>query len=222
MPTLTFKVDKERDIRNAWELCNLDTPFLENEEKKQLDSTYKTLWGKRSFEECREEIKLYTEFLYSSGIMDTFKEGVEKTWGKINDEYFNRLERITKTPICSNEFTAYTTTVGRCLYNINDFSLIVSIRRPLLQCLRTIGHELMHLQFHYNYWDRTEKEIGKEKTADLNESLTILLNLEFGDLWLVEDKGYDSHRSLRKFIYEEWKKEKDFGKLIESCIGHLK
>src|SRR5271157_990947 len=181
MPALAFRVDRERDIRNAWELCNIDTPYLENEEKKQLELVYKKVWGARSFEECRGEIDNHIGVLYSSGIIDIFKEGIEKAWGKINDEYFERLEKITERHICPNGFTAYTTSVGRCLYNIKDSSLMVSIRRPLLQCLRTIGHELMHLQFHYNYWDKIEKEVGRDKTADLNEALTTLLNLEFGD-----------------------------------------
>jgi hypothetical protein len=160
--------------------------------------------------------------LYSSGIIDAFKEGIEKAWGKIHGEYFTRLERITKKPICSDKFTAYTTTVGRCPYNVKDSSFMVSIRRPLLQGLRTIGHELMHLQFCNTYWKDIEKQIGKEKTDDLNESLTTLLNLEFGDLWLVRDEGYPNHRIIREFIEEQWRKEKDFDVLMKESINYFK
>jgi len=52
--------------------------------------------------------------------------------------------------------------------------------------------------------------------------LTILLNLEFKDLWFVEDRGYDVHKELRNFISDEWKKEKDFEKLLDKCILYLK
>jgi hypothetical protein len=67
-----------------------------------------------------------------------------------------------------------------------------------------------------------EDEIGKEKTADLKESLTVLLNLEFGNLFLAKDRGYPLHQKLRSFIEEEWKKEKDFDKLIGKCISFIK
>lgn len=99
---------------------------------------------------------------------------------------------------------------------------MISIQRPLLQCLRTIGHELMHLQFHNAYWDKMKKEIGEEKTSDLNESLITLLNLEFGDLWLVKDEGYFLHQEMRRFIEKEWKKDPNFEKLLENCIMFLK
>jgi hypothetical protein len=221
MSRLIFKIDKEKDIRNAWELCNTNIPYLENEGKKQLDTIYKNLWRGRNFDKCKKEIGEYIGSLYSSEIMDIFKEGVEKAWGKINETYFKRLENITKKPICTNEFTVYPTSVGRCSYDIKDFSLTVSIRRPLLQCLRTVGHELLHLQFHSYYWKLLESKIGKEKAIDLNESLTILLNSEFEDLWLVKDEGYPPHQELRKFITTEWEKEKDFDILLDKCVIYL-
>jgi len=48
-----------------------------------------------------------------------------------------------------------------------------------------------------------------------------LLNLEFKDLWFVKDCGYKSHRELRKFISDKWKEEKDFEKLLNSCVVYL-
>ncbi len=80
----------------------------------------------------------------------------------------------------------------------------------------------MHLYFHKFYWDSVEKKLGKEKTSDLKEALTVLLNLEFKDLWFVEDKGYESHKELRNFIMEKWKEEKDFEKLLEKCVEYIR
>ena len=80
----------------------------------------------------------------------------------------------------------------------------------------------MHLYFHKFYWNKIETEIGKEKTGDLKEALTILLNLEFKDLWFVEDLGYESHKELRNFIMEKWKEEKDFETLLDKCVEYLK
>ena len=67
-----------------------------------------------------------------------------------------------------------------------------------------------------------ETEEGKEKTADLKEALTVLLNLEFRNLWVVEDAGYEVHKELRNFITNKWNEEKDFDILIQKCITHLK
>ena len=56
----------------------------------------------------------------------------------------------------------------------------------------------------------------------LKEALTVLLNLEFKDLWFIEDEGYKKHKELREFIAQEWKKEKDFEKLLKKCVKYLK
>ena len=80
----------------------------------------------------------------------------------------------------------------------------------------------MHIQFHNTYWPKIEKQIGKEKTADLKEALTILLNLEFKDLWFVRDEGYEIHQELRKFIEKEWKENPDFDILMKKCVEYLK
>ncbi|MEK6917774.1 MAG: hypothetical protein AABW51_02395 [Nanoarchaeota archaeon] len=222
MPTVTFKLDKDRDIRNVWELCNMTLPWTESTEKKPLERDYQDLFRNRSFEECREEIWNSIKGLYSLGIVDAFTASAKKSWEGLNQEYFLRLERVTGRAVYTQNFVAYTTTVGRCPYNIQDNSFMLSIRRPLLQCLRTSGHELMHLQFSHYFLDKMVAQIGNAKTADLNESLTVLLNLEFEDLWLVEDRGYPSHEKLREFIALEWKKEKDFDVLLEKCVGYLK
>lgn len=222
MPTLTFKLDQEKDIHNAWELCNIPLLWAEPSEKKPLEIDYKELWKNRSFEDCREEILKSVEKLYSLGIVEAFRTGIEKSWIALNDSYFERLERITRRQIYTDNFTAYVTTVGRCPYNIKDNSFMLSIKRPLLQCLRTSGHELMHLQFSHYFWKKTAEQINNEKADSLNEALTVLLNLEFRDLWLVEDEGYPMHKELRGFISKEWKKESDFDTLIEKCIEYFK
>jgi hypothetical protein len=222
MPTIIFKLDEDRDIRNVWELCNTSLLWIESTEKKPLEEGYKNSFRNRNFEECREEIWNSMKGLYSLGIVEAFRDSVEKSWAGLNKQYFSRLERVTSREVYVQNFIAYATTIGRCPYCIKDNSFMFSIRRPLLQCLRTSGHELMHLQFSHYFLDEIVAQIGDTKTTDLNESLTVLLNLEFRDLWLVEDQGYPTHQKLREFISEQWKKEKDFDVLLEKCIGYLK
>jgi len=122
----------------------------------------------------------------------------------------------------TEEFTARLTTVSSCPYNTGDNSFMINFFSPIPGVLATTGHEIMHLYFHKYFWDDTEKEIGKEKTADLKEALTVLLNLEFKDLWFVEDKGYEPHKELRDFIKSEWKKQKDFDLLLKNAISYIK
>lgn len=222
MPTLRFELDKDRDIRNAWELCNIQFPWAESKEKMPLKEDYKSLWKGKDFDECREEIWNSIKVLYSSGIIEAFRIGVEKSWAGINQKYFSRLEKVTGRQIYTDSFTTYMTSVGRCPYNPEDNSFMISIKRPLLQCLRTSGHELMHLQFHHYFWEEISKKIGNAKAADLNESLTVLLNSEFRDLWMVEDTGYPTHQRLRGFIGRTWKEVNDFDLLLKKCVEYIK
>ena len=95
MPTLTFKLNNEKDILNAWELCNVSLPWAEPVEKKPLEESYKSLWRDKTFEECKEKIWDSIKGLYSSGIVEAFRTSVEKSWEGLNQEYFSRLERVT-------------------------------------------------------------------------------------------------------------------------------
>jgi hypothetical protein len=88
--------------------------------------------------------------------------------------------------------------------------------------LNTMGHELLHFHFFEHYWNKIEKQIGNNKTDDLKEALTVLLNLEFKDLWFKYDQGYSNHQELRKFISQQWKKKKDFNLLLKKCVEYLK
>ena len=88
--------------------------------------------------------------------------------------------------------------------------------------LLTAGHELMHLHFHEHYFNRVEKELGNKRAHDLKEALTVLLNKEFMDLWFIPDNGYELHKEIREFILKEWKKEKDFDKLLTKCVDFIK
>lgn len=141
---------------------------------------------------------------------------MEKAWKEIEKEFFIRMDNLMKNNFDEN-INAYLTTVGSCPYDPDEPSFIFSLFYSLPKSLQTCRHEIMHLYFHKFYWEKIE-----EKTAKLKEALTVLLNLEFKDLWLVEDYGYESHKKLRDFIVEKWREEKDFEKLLKKCVGYLK
>jgi len=219
MPRVIFKFGKERDLRNIWKTCNFNSDW--HDFKKNLDDNLLKIAQDKSFEECKDELKEYYERFHNLELIKIFEESLQKAWGEINNEFFKRLEKIMKKPICSEEFIGYITTIGRCPYDPDEKNFMVSLFYSIPQSLVTIGHEIMHIQFHNTYWDQIEKEIGEEKTADLKEALTVLLNVEFKDLWFGKDRGYDSHQKLRRFIEKEWENEKDFDVLMKKCIKYF-
>ncbi|MEK6875443.1 MAG: hypothetical protein AABX30_02060 [Nanoarchaeota archaeon] len=218
-PKVNFKFNKEEDLRNIWETCNNTSSWYDY--KKTIHSSFLEICQGKNFEECRDLLEKRRIKMYDSGIIEIFTESIQKAWNIINNEFFARLEKLMKNKIYTKEFTAYITTVLRCPYNLEESWFMVSFFRDISNALKTAGHELMHLQFHNTYWPKIEMKIGEEKTADLKEALTILLNLEFKDLWFVEDQGYEKHTELRNFIKEQWEKEKDFDILMERCVEFL-
>jgi len=221
-PKVVFKFDKEKDLWNIWLKCNTNSKFGDFE-KNIPPKIIKIIKGKE-FEECKKELLKLRKKTYTSSLFPVVVNSFNKAWNIINDEYFKRLEKIMKKQICSGKFTAYLSTMGAHSYNYNIKSpfFMVGFFGGIPSALEMAGHEIMHIQFHNAYWKEVEKKIGFDKTNDLKESLTILLDLEFKDLWLIKDKGYDSHKELREFISKEWKKKKDFDILLDKCVKYLK
>jgi len=220
MPKVKFVFDKEKDLFNIWETCNKSSSWYDH--KKNISSTFLEICEGKEFDKCKKELEDYRTKMYNSRLIELFVDSIQKAWNKINDEFFKRLEKITKRKFKFEKINAYITTVMRCPYNYQEPSFMVSFFRDLTGALSTCGHELIHIQFHNTYWNDIERQTGKEKTADLKEALTVLLNLEFKDLWFVEDKGYEPHKELREFIEKEWQKKKDFDVLMKKCVTYLK
>lgn len=218
MSKVIFRFDKEKDLRNNWHKSNWKEPFSS---EFKIDPKIKEICSGKTFEECKEDLSDYLSKMQNSPYINLTVQSLEKAWRIIEKEFFGRMDRIMKNKFIG-EIHAYLTTLGTCPYNPEDSSFMFSIHYALLKNLQTCGHEIMHLYFHRFYWDKIEEQVGKEKTADLKEALTVLLNFEFKDLWFVMDFGYESHNELRRFITEEWKEEKDFDLLLDKCVQFLK
>jgi len=217
MAKVEFKFDKEKDLWNHWHKSNWKSSWA----NFQINSKIKEMCGGKKLEECKDNLSDYLFGLQTSKIIQINLKCVEEAWRIIEEEFFKRMDNLMKNKF-DKEIFAYLTTVGICPYNPNEPSFMFSLFYSLPNALKTCGHEIMHLYFHKFYWESVEKEIGKEKTGDLKEALTVLLNLEFKELWFVEDHGYETHKELRNFIVEKWKEKKDFEKLLEKCIDYLK
>jgi|TARA_Y100000310_G_C20675881_1_gene813009 hypothetical protein len=223
MPKVIFKFDKEKDLKNNHFAINFISPF-EKERKfnmfKKLDETCKNV----DYEQCKSHIEKFHSKLYNSEIILSSEQSFQLAWEKINDEFFKRLKNITGNEFPFENVKAYITTQGICPYSFEEGYFMISLWSNIPKSLKTSAHELMHLDFHKNNWEEIEKEIGKEKTNELKEALTILLNLEFKDLWFIKDEGKknEEQQKLRNFIKREWLKEKNYQSLLDKCVMYLK
>lgn len=221
MPKVIFKFDIEKDLWNNWDTVNYISPW-EGKRLKKIPILDEMCKGKK-FEECKEELEKFCKPMHNSQLLPLIIESFQKAWDKVNDEFFKILEKITGKNFPFEKVTAYLTTQQRCPYDPKEPSFMVGMFSSIPHALKTCAHELMHIHFHNTDWPKIEKQIGKEKTADLKEALTVLLNLEFRNLWILKDKGKESEsqQKLRTFIENQWKKKKDFNFLLDKCVKYL-
>lgn len=220
-PAIRFIFDCERDLQNIYDACTI-SPKWGNDFSKSLNPQLIKIAQGKSFSECRKELEVSRKEIYDSPLIPSFLKAIEGIWHFLAKDYFTRLERVTGRTVFHHEITCYLTTVPKCPYNPREYSFMINFFDSLPGNLRTIGHEVFHLQFHEFFFEELKNKIGIEQTHILKESLTTLLNLEFKDLWLVKDRGYPEHQSLRNFIEETWSKEKKFDMLLVKCAHYIK
>jgi len=224
MSVVQFKFDKERDLKNIWETANSKNDYG-YVFKKGVTQNILDICEGEEYERCRNELLKTMSSLYSNLLVDEIVNAMNKSWAIVEKEYFKRLEKITKKKFPFKGVNAYLTTASRCPYNSDskDPSFYFNFFGSIISEPHTAGHELMHIHLHNSeWWLNVEKELGNKKTHDLKEAMTELLNLEFRDLWIIDDLGYPNHQELRKFINKEWKKKKDFNLLTDKCIKWIK
>ncbi len=224
-PKIIFQFNREEDLKNIWETCNLKSKSYGYDFKKSVTKNILRLCEGKKYEAIKLQLKKSLEDIHKNILCNEIVSSFNNGWKKIEEEYFKRLKKIIKEKIYFKKIDAYLTTAGRCPYYPDQKTphFFVSFFANIPWAMQTAGHEIMHIYFHNSkYWKISERELGIEKAHNLKEALTVLLNLEFSDLWTKEDRGYDSHTKLRKFISNSWKKEKDFDKLVNNSIKWIK
>ncbi len=223
MPKVEYLFDKEKDLKNNHFAINFISTFEDSRSFnmfKILDEKCKNI----DYDICKNEIEKFHFKLHNSIMMESIKKSFQLAWNEINDEFFKRLKSITGNEFPFENVKAFITTQGICPYDFKEGYFFISLWSNIPKSLKTSAHELMHLDFHKNNWEEIEKKIGKEKTNELKEALTTLLNLEFKDLWFVKDGGKknEEQQKLRNFIKREWLKEKNYQSLLDKCVMYLK
>ncbi len=222
---IEFFFDKERDLKNIWRTCQKSDSYGYDFTKTVSKSILEVCQGKE-FGKCKSDLKKQVVWVHKSPLIEDIVKLRNSSWSKIEKEYFKRLERITKHKFSLKKLIpVFMTSVQKCPYNADPktASFYVNIFGNSFGAMQTCGHELMHIHLHNSpWWPSTEKEIGYEKTNNLKEALTELLNLEFRDLWVVKDVGYPNHQELRIYIHKQWLKDKNFKRLTTKCIKWIK
>ncbi len=149
-------------------------------------------------------------------------KALEKSWRKIEKNFFKRLEKITQKPIFINHFKCYFTSGFMCPYNDKENWFMVSMWNNIPSSITTICHEILHLQFLHYYRKYCRKFLSEKQTEDLKEALTFLLNTDFDDLILCEDTGYPFHKELRIKLKKIWEREGNFERFLDAAINIVK
>ena len=161
---------------------------------------------------------------FKQKIIESEIEALKISWQFVEKKYFEILESITNKSIYQKEFPALITTGFMCPYSTDDSPswFMISIWRSIPDSITTIAHEIFHLQY-LHYWGiEVEKKLGKEKSEDLKEALTFLLDEdEFDKIILCEDGGYPDHLELRKKLSKFWQSKKNFQELVDFGVDLL-
>jgi len=223
---LNFKIDIEKDFENYYETLTASPKYGEDIDflSKGIPEKIKKLIAGKTKQQAHDAVipilqKAYEKYQNHFKI---FIKQVKEYWEFIGPNFIKRFERITNKKFKNDEIIVYLTTICKCPYDYEESWFMISFLTHPLYCCLIIAHELMHFHFFCNNFQEIKEKIGEEKAQDLKEALTVLLNIEFKDLFFFEDKGYKGHKELREFIAETWKKEKDYDKLLNKCVAFLK
>lgn len=216
-----FKLDYKQDAENYWATAHSKGSYGY---KWEINPDIKRKIGNKSWPKSRNFLYGYLKKYYKGNnrLLVLVLKQFEEAWRLIEEEYFRRLEKITKKPIYTKKFIAYLTTTGRCPYDLKKNSFMINFFGSATSALRVCCHEIMHLQFHHYFWSRCRKELTEAQTHDLKEAFTVLLNEEFNNLIIVKDMGYPKHEKLRKYLASVWKKTNNFDRTLERGIKYLK
>jgi len=208
--TLSFNYNQDKDV---W--CLLNKGKSSNN-SPQPTKVYESLVAKYGDNPSEIDTKSFIDFYFTENNV-SIERCIEKylaDWQLVSDEYHKRAKNIFGTEL-PEDICAYLTINNRNPYSIADSMFYVSVPRETIR--KTIMHELWHFYTWYGLGVDQETKLGKEKYNELKESLTVLLNVECGDLLPdgVVDEGYPQHQALRKNISELWSTHKDIKQVWE-------
>ncbi|MBU4331889.1 hypothetical protein KKD19_06300 [Patescibacteria group bacterium] len=213
---MTVKKDIKKDAWNWWDGCN--TISYGTDWKQRISKKLQNKLVGKTQKQALDFLIPYLKILYKKEKINQKKKEIRVIFNQYQKEIFSRMEIVTSKKIHREKFTCFLTTFPRAAYDYERGYVWLPIIWPKQTYVRTFVHELLHFQT-YAYWEKHILEkLTKKEFENLKEALTVILNEEFLDLIIWQDKGYKPHKHLREKLLKFWKKNKDFDKLVEYGI----
>jgi hypothetical protein len=171
----------------------------------------------------RKVIHAYlTDKYLNCPLFELSSDTLAKSWKMISDSYLKKLcsyfqiMNYNALPV-----TCFLTTLRMCPYNRKRRYFYAPLFANLADQTRIVMHELMHIVFLDNYEQYlVEQGVPEQGILDINESLTVLLNLEFKEFLLVEELNIKpSTYDLQAIVNEEYKKSTPFKGILKKLIN---
>lgn len=219
MVKVRFLLDKEKDAYSNWKTATTKTEF--GDFRSLVPPPIASLSANSSYQASKKDILRFLATTHRHPVIDVVLGGLRDGWNQIEGDFIRRLENMTNRRFPFRRVNGYLSTITKCPYNPIAGWFMVSVFSPIPRAMVNIAHELFHIHFHHHYGGLVAERIGQEKLGILKEALTVLLNVEFSDLFLLSDDGYPQHRDLRRLVVKEWRKHHDFDLLISRLMPCL-
>lgn len=209
---LHFSYDLQKDIEN----CHKASQSENNRKPTRMQALYIAEQGE-TFEEKKMEAFITAYVDKQKLDLATVTNRIKTAWQPHQQEFLKRIEAIFGVTSPLDIIRVFLTTDTRCSYNIEQGYFFVSVSRPFQN--KTIMHELLHF---WTWWKFHEEVESKRMTElcynDVKESLTELLNVEFGDLLgEAHDDGYPQHQKMRDIVKRTWLETKDISEVFAAA-----
>ena len=232
-PNIIFGFNKDWELKNWHDSCLKNVTYDPLGKQKWdlggIPREVEEIIEKDETEEIiKEKIKdIFDQFVKTSKashITQDITERAKKRWDEVGQKCFFALSKILDIPIGEFEqnYYAYFTFGRRCPFYENKFMFNQFSDFP-----NTASHEIMHIEFLKKYKQYClNKKLTETQIQNLKEILTVLLNEDLVDYLYLTDRGYDSHKQIRKEvlkIYKDHKKTKQgFTTFLDKIIDLLK
>lgn len=215
----TFSYDIEKDISNYL----ITSKSVNNPNPTKAQERYIEKYGS-VFEEGKLREFILDQIREYKLDVDLEPERMKQGWEPVREAFVKRSLEMFHLPDSDQVIRVFLTTDQRCSYNIDGRYFFISITRSASNQNKTIMHEMLHFLTWDVFGHRVESgEISKGAYNAVKESLTALLNVEFGDLLDgVLDNGYPQHQKIREVIVKAWQKTKDIQKTFEAGLEEVR
>jgi hypothetical protein len=221
---VVFKINKKLDFKNH--LIGISRIPSVNNMPAEHKEYYKKLKSALDVENQRKIFEKETSRFYgkdSKKFRVLMVKQVQEMWDLMEKPYFEKMDKIHKNKFPLRKVNGILSTTPMVYgYNFDGLNpwFTCSYNSPI-KAVHTTMHEMMHVYFHKYFFKKYKKKfkLTNNQIWTVKESLTVLLNLEFGGLRIFPDRGKLGHEKLRNRIKKDWVKYGDLDKVMEKiCL----